>query len=47
MDQSKGAADEMLRHLEAAESFQRSGDLVNAAAENRAILGIALQRVGN
>lgn len=47
VNQSSVAADEMLRHLEAAESFQRSGDLVNAAIENRAILGFALQRVGN
>ena len=39
--------DELLKHLSAAETFQISGDLVNAAVENRAIVGIALQRVGN
>lgn len=40
-------SDELLKHLSAAETFQISGDLVNAGIENRAILGIALQRMGN
>lgn len=39
--------DELARHLTAAETFQLSGDLPNAAVENRAIVGIALQRVAN
>lgn len=42
-DQSE---DELLVHLGAAEGFQRKGDLFNAAKENRAVLGIALQRSG-
>jgi len=37
----------LAKHISAAETFQISGDLNNAAVENRAILGIALQRVGN
>ena len=40
-------ADELLQHLSASETFQISGDLANAATENRAVAGIALQRVGN
>ncbi|NOT48787.1 MAG: tetratricopeptide repeat protein [Acidobacteria bacterium] len=40
-------ADDLLKHLSAAETYQISGDLVNAAVENRAVIGIALQRVGN
>ncbi len=39
--------DELLKHLTAAEAHQKSGDLPNAAIENRAVLGIALQRFGN
>ncbi len=39
--------DDLLKHLSAAETYQISGDLANAAIENRAILGIALQRAGN
>ena len=39
--------DEITKHLSAAETYQISGDLPNAAVENRAIAGIALQRVGN
>ncbi len=39
--------DELSRHLSAAETYQISGDLDNAAVENRAILGIALQRMGD
>ncbi|MDQ3634885.1 MAG: glycoside hydrolase family 3 C-terminal domain-containing protein [Acidobacteriota bacterium] len=41
------SSDELLKHLSAAESHQISGDLVNAAIENRAVLGIALERFGN
>lgn len=39
--------DELNRHSTAAQTFQLSGDLPNAAAENQAIVGIALQRMGN
>ncbi len=41
------SVDELLKHIAAAETHQRSGDLINAAAENRSALGIALQRYGN
>jgi tetratricopeptide (TPR) repeat protein len=41
------SSDELLKHLSAAETYQIAGDLANAAVENRAILGIALQRMGN
>lgn len=41
------AKDELLKRLSAAESYQISDDLVNAAIENRAILATALQRAGN
>lgn len=40
-------ADDLLKHLSAAETYQISGDLINAAIENRAVVGIALQRAGN
>jgi tetratricopeptide (TPR) repeat protein len=40
-------SDDLLKHLTAAESHQLSGDLRNAAIENRAVLGIALQRSGS
>ncbi len=39
--------DQLLEHLKSAESFQRSGDLANAAVENRAVVGLALERFGN
>ncbi len=39
--------DELASHLSAAETYQISGDLDNAAVENRTILGIALQRMGD
>lgn len=39
--------DELSRHLSAAETYQISGDLDNAAVENRTILGIALGRMGD
>ena len=35
------------RHISAAETFQISGDLDNAEVENRAIVGIALEEIGN
>ncbi|MEO6589234.1 MAG: tetratricopeptide repeat protein [Pyrinomonadaceae bacterium] len=41
------SSDELIKHLTAAENYQISGDLTNAAVENRAVLGIALQRSGN
>ena len=44
---SPRTSDELLKHLTAAEKHQISGDLTNAAIENRAVLGIALQRFGN
>ena len=46
-NQTSPNSDELLKHLSAAETYQISGDLANAAIENRAIVGIALQRVGN
>ncbi|MEP6786875.1 MAG: tetratricopeptide repeat protein [Acidobacteriota bacterium] len=45
--QNNQLTDELQKHIGAAETFQISGDLNNAAVENRTILGIALQRVGN
>lgn len=45
--QNSQTNDELLNHLSAAETYQISGDLNNAAVENRAIIGIALQRAGN
>ena len=39
-------SDELIKHLRAAETHQVAGDLINAAVENRAVLGIALQRMG-
>jgi tetratricopeptide (TPR) repeat protein len=39
--------DELKKHLSAAETYQISGDLVNALIENRAIVAIGLQRFGN
>ena len=39
--------DELTRHLSAAETYQISGDLVNAQIENRAIIAIGLQKSGN
>ena len=44
---SSQAGDELLKRLSAAQTYQISDDLPNAAIENRAILAIALQRVGN
>jgi tetratricopeptide (TPR) repeat protein len=44
---SQSNTDELAKHLSAAETYQISGDLVNAAVENRMIVGIALQRIGN
>ena len=39
--------DELARHLTAAETFQLSGDLTNAAAENQMIAALALRRLAN
>lgn len=44
---SNRSTDELAAHLSAAETYQISGDLVNAAIENRAVVGIALGRTGN
>jgi tetratricopeptide (TPR) repeat protein len=44
---SQSNTDELTKHLSAAETYQISGDLANAAVENRAIVGIALQRIGD
>jgi hypothetical protein len=38
--------DELNRHLSAAQGYQLAGDLEHASIENRAVLGIALRRVG-
>lgn len=46
-NQNTQTSDELLKHLSAAETYQISGDLANAAVENRAIVGIALERFGN
>jgi tetratricopeptide (TPR) repeat protein len=46
-NQNTQKSDELLKHLSAAETYQISGDLANAAVENRAIVGIALERFGN
>lgn len=40
-------SNELVRRLTAAETYQISGDLAGALVENRAVLGIALQRIGN
>ncbi len=40
------ATDELARHLSAAETYQLSGDLARAGEENRAIVRIALRRLG-
>jgi tetratricopeptide (TPR) repeat protein len=45
--QNPAPTDELSKHLSAAETFQISGDLVNAAAENRIVAGIVLERLGN
>lgn len=39
--------DELAKHISAAETFQISGDLLNAGIENRMILAVGLQRSGN
>ena len=46
-NQNNQTSDELQKHLSAAETYQISGDLANAAVENRAIVGIALERFGN
>ncbi len=47
IDKRKIPVDDLLKHISAAESFQISRDLGNAAVENKAVVGIALQRLGN
>ena len=44
---SQTNTDELTKHLSSAETYQISGDLLNASVENRAIIGIGLQRIGN
>jgi tetratricopeptide (TPR) repeat protein len=44
---SQTKEDELARNLSAAETYQISGDLVNAQIENRAIIAIGLRRFGN
>lgn len=44
---SQSKTDELAQHLSAAETYQISGDLINAAKENRTIIGIGLHRLGN
>ncbi|MEO5857921.1 MAG: tetratricopeptide repeat protein [Pyrinomonadaceae bacterium] len=39
--------DELFKHLASAESHQRAGDLENADGENKAVIAIALERLGN
>lgn len=39
--------DNLEKHISAAETYQISGDLVNAQSENRAIVALGLQRFGN
>jgi len=39
--------DELKKHISAAETYQISGDLINAQIENRTIVAIGLQRFGN
>ena len=41
------AQENLEKHISAAETFQISGDLVNAQVENRAIVAIGLRRFGN
>src|SRR6188768_1603385 len=40
------AGDELTLHLSAAQTYQVAGDLDRAAVENKAVIAIALQRVG-
>jgi tetratricopeptide (TPR) repeat protein len=42
----KPTEDQLARHLSAAETYQISGDLERAAAENRAVVAVALGRLG-
>jgi len=39
--------DDLAKHISAAETYQISGDLLNAGIENRAIITVGLQRLGN
>jgi len=45
-ERPRPAEDKLARHLSAAETFQLSGDLERAGQENRAIVAIALARLG-
>lgn len=45
--QPQSSTDDLFRHLNAAEVYQRAGNLDGAAMENQAVLDIALQRFGN
>lgn len=45
--QAQPKEDEIARRLTAAETFQLAGDLPNAATENQAIVGLALERAAN
>ena len=44
---SQTAPDPLQRHNDAAQTFQLAGDLQGAETENRAVAGIALERLGN
>lgn len=45
--QNPTKTDDLQQHISAAETYQISSDLDNARLENRAIVGIGLQRIGN
>ena len=47
LQSSQLKTDELSKHLSAAETYQLSGDLINAANENRTVIGIGLHRLGN
>src|SRR5688572_4518886 len=43
---SAAADGELTRHLSAAQTYQMAGDLDRAAVENKAVIAIALERIG-
>lgn len=43
----KTQVEDLEKHISAAETFQISGDLVNAQTANRQIVAVGLQRIGN
>ncbi|MDQ3801355.1 MAG: tetratricopeptide repeat protein [Acidobacteriota bacterium] len=45
--QQQQQEDELAKHISAAETYQISGDLVNAQVENRSIVAVGLHRFGN